>query len=606
MTARVCARWAMSMLILGWPAIVTGQIRLSGSVTAIEGTPIAGAEVSLFASPRSYDEGRQALSGEAGEPLARVLTDGAGAWALDVPTAGIWLLRAGAAGRSTVERPVTVEHPETLSAAILPERHPTPLRVLRRDGSVLPANELRGLRLESNWIYMPTGWRSAPQTLSYGPGGEPLVDAWPASGWTEVVAYLPGVGELGPLPPFKGLRFMAFDVVQQPVRVRDAHRRPVAGAIVRQGQLPCGADLTGAWTSGIGRGIEISWTVGTTDAEGKLEVPLPPGCRVTLTAYTALGAEGSVAVKLQGRAPEGIATIDLVEARTVTGRVVDSTSGAGIGGALIYGTGDPAGWALSDADGALTLRLAPPDAERWKLLVKPEGFFYSIVELQPSSAGGCIVEYPRAAGCVGQPRRPLPLPLSPIRWLRGRVVGIDGAPIAGAGLVIDDLGADPADEFVANRRESAGTDADGAFSLPVRDGARYGLRLSGKGYATRLGTVGAGTDAPIGSSPRFVLDRGQTGIGRVVDSEGRPIAGAAILCDIDQPPPDESEVRGFEGIETTSDENGRFRLENLGARPYVLTVRAPGRTAVERDGIRPADGEGTLDLGDVVLGPPAS
>ncbi len=593
MTARVRACLAGWFLLHGAPSIVTGQVRLAGSVTAIEGTPLAGAEVALFGPELPFDAGRRALARGAEaqpEPLARALTDATGTYAVAAPTVGIWRLRVSAAGRSAVERFVLVDRAGTLPVAILPERRPTPVTVLRRDGSAVPAADLRGLRLESNWIYTPMGWGFTPQTLVFGPHGEPLLDAWPDSGWSEVAAYLPGTGELGLLPSSHGLRFLAFDAVQQPIVVRDAHRRPVAGAVVRQGQLPCGADLTGKWTSGIGRGIEITWTVGTTDATGRLGVPLPPGCAVTLTAYAADGAEGSVEVKLRDKAREGVAAIDLVGPRTVTGHVVDPTSGAAVGDALVYSDGAPTGWALSAPDGTVTLRLAPPDVDRWRLVVQRQGFFPSSVELERGSPAL---------------RRPLVLPLSPMRWLRGRVVGPDGLPIVGAALVIDPLGADPA-TAEPQRFERVESDAEGAFALPLRDGMRYGLRLLHEEYATRLLTIGAGTEAPIGSSPRFLLDRGRTGVGRVIDPSGRPIAGAEILCDIDEPPPaDEGEVRLFEGVRATSAADGRFRLEKLGVRPYVLSVRAPGRMAAERHGIQPQAGEGMLDLGDVVLEPPA-
>lgn len=168
--------------------------------------------------------------------------------------------------------------------------------------------------------------------------------------------------------------------------------------------------------------------------------------------------------------------------------------------------------------------------------------------------------------------------------IRGTVRDAEtGEPIAGAEIL------DPVQNAPAR------TGPDGTFRLPVA------IETPEPMYARAPGYAGATVMYPGHGPLDFRLPRGVRAVGRIVDGEGRPIAGALVAG-----------LRGFvpglatpptpENRSTFSDAEGGFVLDGLSSgRPYLLLVRAPGHARVERDaGIAPAAGE-TWGLGDLVL-----
>jgi protocatechuate 3,4-dioxygenase beta subunit len=128
--------------------------------------------------------------------------------------------------------------------------------------------------------------------------------------------------------------------------------------------------------------------------------------------------------------------------------------------------------------------------------------------------------------------------LHPAATVRGVVVDAEsGAPVPGA--VVEAACPGEAASFVPLSRALA--DASGAFSLDVamESGLPIGhLRAAADGYAIATYAVAeiprvldAGEAAAGGTSLRVPLDRGHAIRGRVVDPEGRPVAGAQVVFD---------------------------------------------------------------------------
>jgi len=130
----------------------------------------------------------------------------------------------------------------------------------------------------------------------------------------------------------------------------------------------------------------------------------------------------------------------------------------------------------------------------------------------------------------------------------GRVLASDGRPIKQAEV------AQGSDRFGSHYPET-GTDGTGAFRFT---GTRLGemiLTVRAKGFAPDLKRVVVMKDLP---PVEFRLEPGRVITGRVVDGQGKPVAGAFVAADT---------WRGYRSLmwRVDTDKDGRFRWEE--ARP---------------------------------------
>lgn len=170
------------------------------------------------------------------------------------------------------------------------------------------------------------------------------------------------------------------------------------------------------------------------------------------------------------------------------------------------------------------------------------------------------------------------------RHVRGRVVdGTTGKPVPGARVW-----------------------AEGASNSEVRTNrqGRYSLELPSAAPLVRAeaeGFLGA-TVAP-GAQERLrplVLRPARSAGGRVLDPQGRPAAGAAVLV-ISQSPNPKGLPRTEEPVEIKTDAEGRFRVPLLALGRIGLAVRAQGFVPAALDGLTLAPGKGVADLGTISL-----
>ena len=135
---------------------------------------------------------------------------------------------------------------------------------------------------------------------------------------------------------------------------------------------------------------------------------------------------------------------------------------------------------------------------------------------------------------------------------------------------------------------TATTDARGHFRLAGLAFGEYSLRIDARGYAPLLSerfTVLAGAE----TLQELALEREAAITGRVVDSDGRPIAASIEAIDVRRP----GFVHGRRA--TATDQRGEFRLGSLHSGPYRLRVRAQGfATGALDDVFAPRDVEITL------------
>ncbi len=198
--------------------------------------------------------------------------------------------------------------------------------------------------------------------------------------------------------------------------------------------------------------------------------------------------------------------------------------------------------------------------------------------------------------------------------LRGKVVDLQGRPLADAAVLAIPLGAlgerafSPSDP-VADR---VTTDSQGRFELRhVRPEQSYEVRASRAGAfpAAQRATVGD----PLAQTTQtreltLVLAPARSARGKVQDPAGRPIAGAeAVVRPALRPGSPASAADGEAGTPPVlSDAQGLFSFPELPASEVELTVRRKGYAPATLPALRIPAGTGPADLGMVTLRPGAT
>lgn len=345
------------------------------------------------------------------------------------------------------------------------------------------------------------------------------------------------------------------------VVLAEADRRPLAGALVWHAMRP---DL--AATSG---------------PRGELALPLEEGARVGhrwLLSAAAAGHRG--AWQWVTAEAESVAFV-LAPLASLSGRVVDE-HGEPIAGASLVATSQAA-WtpgrrpgvdrATSGVDGRYRLlRLDPEEAHH--LLVAHPGYAPADLELVAPVAG------------AGRPGFDVVL----VRGTRahGLVFSTDGRPLAGATARLVPLrgpgpwlGPRPPRPTGDGGEPAATTGADGRFAVEHLLPGRYDLLVAAPGHAP-LRVPGVEVPEPPGDGDlgSVVLEPGAEIAGRVVDADGRPLAGVEVRRFARDPLIGRFAMGdGGEPSTVVTGEDGRFVLADLQAGAVVdLVLDAPGYT----------------------------
>jgi protocatechuate 3,4-dioxygenase beta subunit len=334
--------------------------------------------------------------------------------------------------------------------------------------------------------------------------------------------------------------------------------------------------------------------------DGRFLLPVPVG----QTSWVEAFAGGHLPLR-RPWPPEGRSALSLEPAARLAGRVIDQ-AGAPVAGATLLASSSlsrrPGGGSSEEKtrgqeDGRFLFANLVP-GEVYTVTAMADGFAPTSAVAATGDAGSATGQEPRGPG--PPPAFPLPRPASALRasgpapglqlvlyrgsTASGRVVDPAGQPVGGAEIELEH--ANPAGRWTPEVY-AAQAGGDGAFVVQHLPPGRFSLSVHHPGFATtvvpRIELASTSNRIDLGT---VILAAGATIRGRVVDSGGRPIAGAkASLRALRQP----REVSYFSAAGRAlhpsgdTDQDGNFQFGDLGRdEPFDLEVTKSGYLAAWR------------------------
>lgn len=291
-------------------------------------------------------------------------------------------------------------------------------------------------------------------------------------------------------------------------------------------------------------------------------------------------------------AAERIVDLRLEAPHRIPGRIVDRASGAPVAGAALWVVGSPGENAQSGPTGQFVLNSRPRE-ESTQLWVSAGGYVSTGV-----SAG--VPEY----GATDEAT----IALRPAAPLYGFVTDAADQPVVGADISAQPRGTESIASLISIRPQSATSAADGSFRMAgiVYDNP-YRLTIRAEGFASFAVDLPPYEPGATVGPVRIRLHEGRLARGRVVDTDGSPVAGAEVKLRW----PEQKQPR-FPGLRDTdatepvaTDDQGGFVIAGVKTGKYGLRA-THGEYVSQRDvAIEVPEGRGEVDLGDFTLVPGA-
>lgn len=311
-------------------------------------------------------------------------------------------------------------------------------------------------------------------------------------------------------------------------------------------------------------------------ADGRFELTLDPARAYQL----AVDRRGFAQATLGRRRTGETVVVHLPHAAAIEGRVTQGAANAPIAGASVrcFLRGN------DSRDGARFEQSTLTDAQGHYLIdTLPPGILFLEVHASGWPSPGWIEVHPEAGRTITRD-----VHVDATTWYTGRVLDArTRAPIEGAQL-----------GTIWVLKNTVRSDAAGAFRLPLDEGSDGQIYVRAAGYGFRNFQA---PDAQAAASPdgfEILLEPARSVRGRVVDDQGRPVAGAYVAaCGNER-----GETQRHDWIGATTDDAGRYAIADL--RPdlaHSLFVRAQGFGSCVYELPVEEARQASLELPDVVL-----
>ena len=285
---------------------------------------------------------------------------------------------------------------------------------------------------------------------------------------------------------------------------------------------------------------------------------------------------------------EPIVDVRLEDPLRIPGRVVDAASGFPIEGAAAWASASPGHNVLSDPNGVfdLTTRRARGAT---RVQVTAAGYVSAWVNSQaPERAGPAEVS----------------VALRPAAPVAGLVTDAYDQPVAGANVWAEPRNLGTRARVASFRAQRATSADDGSFRLAdLVYGSPYRLTAQAQGFPSTVVDVPPFEPGVAADPVRIVLTKGRKAWGRVVDTDGGPVAGAEVKL---RWPADNERFLFLDRLDATeptaTDERGEFSFPAVSAGEYevFLSHAEYVRHGNPRAEV-PGGGEGGIDLGVFTL-----
>lgn len=590
-------------LLLTLAGVATGPLRaqpaaewpltVSGTLIDERGTPATGIEVVVRPYPSRFELDLDVLGVPDALPAAVDVTrsDADGAFSVSAPVPGPYRLELrpsapaepdGAVAPLVYGNLTPLTASRVLEPNELPDRHRVAVRVLDADdqpivGALVMATPTtqRSARYERRprgqrpqRLY-PRFHRAAARTDAEGVARflMPTVEA-------EIVTSAPGFAIGAARTEAGRAAFRLNRDAGVRVRVRDPNGAPAPGVLIR---TRGGSSLPLALTDEQGEALVSS----NDEVETTYQFERADHALASASASQPSPVAGAPSTG------EHVVQVRLEPALRVPGRVADAASGIPIDNATVWAVSFPGHATSSDPAGGFELSTRPT-GNRTALSVNASGYLSARVDA--ADERGAPVE----ASILLEPAAPL----------SGLVRDGADRPVAGAAIRAESIdGSRPG----AGPRGSLTTasDANGAFRIADAEYDRpYRLTVRAEGFP---GTV---VDAPplergVAAAPlRIVLTKGRRTSGRVVDTDGAPVAAAEVRL---RRPPETGRRILFDRLDATepatTDEQGAFHLPPVSSGEYEARIVHAEYIAGGNRRVEVPRGEGTFDLGSFTLVP---
>jgi len=292
-----------------------------------------------------------------------------------------------------------------------------------------------------------------------------------------------------------------------------------------------------------------------TDADGRFVLgPLSEYARLRITA------DGYVTpaewIKVTSRSRPGAEVVEeftLTRAASVQGCVLDP-DGQPVAGAKVLASGRPplgSNRTVSGEDGGFHLKSVPVGMEV-RLVAEKKGLARALSDSMTFRAG--------------ESRTDMVLQLGRGAVVSGRLTDAAGIPITRGRVHLNPRSGSH------SRQHSASPDKDGNYRIEAVPPGRYSLEVWVKDFVGQKRPDFVVEEGGEYTGVDFVLIKGLTLTGVVVDQSGKPVGRASVHAYLVSPRKDQ--IRG--GKNGTTDDAGRFTLTSLTPGPHGISIHKPG------------------------------